>query len=407
MRARADGAMWSAFGKEPHPLKELDLLPEDTAFAIYADMDVPLVWKTIENELKQLHLPAVDKGLASFPDQFKSATGLSLDDALGSLGGGYGVIFTLNESKQVTVPLGANSMEIPDPALAIFFKVKNDAIYNRVDQVTTGNPLVARMNQNGMKTLSLSFPLPLPISLSPTLARSGDYLFLTSSDSLLQEIIAVQTGKKSGFKSTPEFKKLSQGIPNEGNNFTLVSEKFGKSFSQAMQAVASTQSGALGGQTKMWQDMIKSNATFSYSVSVNGSEGWEAFGNGNKSMGSAAVILPAVAVGGALAAIAIPNFVRARATAQANAVGLRQRGGVSRSPQNACIINLRLIDSAKQEWALENHKQNSDTPTEQDLAPYFGAGASAKFPVCPQGGKYIIGAIGDKPTCSIPGHVLP
>ena len=150
-----DGLMWSAFGKEPHRLKELDLLPENTAFAIYADADVPLVWKTVESELKQLHLPDVDKALASFPEQFKSAAGISLDDALGSLGGGYGVIFTLDDSKEVTLPIGTNSLDIPSPALAIFFKVKNDAIYNRVDEVTKGMPLVAKMNQGGMKTISL------------------------------------------------------------------------------------------------------------------------------------------------------------------------------------------------------------------------------------------------------------
>ena len=78
---QADGAMWSAFGKEPHPLKELDLLPEDTAFAIYADLDVPLVWKTVEKELKQLHLPAVDKALATFPDAIQvQRPASSLDD---------------------------------------------------------------------------------------------------------------------------------------------------------------------------------------------------------------------------------------------------------------------------------------------------------------------------------------
>ena len=60
----------------------------------------------------------------------------------------------------------------------------------------------------------MAIPLPLPDQPQPTLARSGDYLILTSSDKLLQDIIAVQSGKKSGFKSTAEFKKLSQGIPN-------------------------------------------------------------------------------------------------------------------------------------------------------------------------------------------------
>ena len=68
----------------------------------------------------QLHLPDVDKALASLPAQFKSSAGISLDDALGSLGGGYGVIFTLDESKQVTLPIPTSPMQIPEPGLAIF-----------------------------------------------------------------------------------------------------------------------------------------------------------------------------------------------------------------------------------------------------------------------------------------------
>ncbi|MGA2544711.1 MAG: hypothetical protein ABSG78_24440 [Verrucomicrobiota bacterium] len=82
----SDGVIWSAFGKEAHPLKELDLLPENTAFATYADLDVPLLWKTIEKELKQLHLPEVDKGLAEFPAKFRAGAGISFDDVLNSLG---------------------------------------------------------------------------------------------------------------------------------------------------------------------------------------------------------------------------------------------------------------------------------------------------------------------------------
>jgi len=381
---QADGAMWSAFGKEAHSLKELDLLPENTAFAVYADLDVPLVWKTVESELKQLHLPEVDQALAAFPEQFKSRTGMSLDDLLGSLGGGYGVILTLDESKQVTVPLGVSTMQIPDPGLAIFFKVKNDAIYTRVDQLTTGNPLVAKMTENGMKTISLSLPLPLPISLSPTLGRIGDYLFLTSSDKLRQDILAVQTGKKSGYKSTAEFKKLSQGVPDEGNNFVLITEKLGKTVNQATEG--------MGVQAKNFHDMWASNANaFTYSVSVNGPEGWESFANGSQSVGSTAVVMPAVAAGGLLAAIAIPNFVRARTTSQ----------------QNACINNLRIIDAAKQQWALENHKQSSDTPTPQDLQPYMGRGIAGELPVCPADPmhtfqtSYIINNVGTMPTCKV------
>ena len=72
--------------------------------------------------------------------------------------------------------------------------------------------------------------------------------------------------------------------------------------------------------------------------------------------------------------------------------------------RNACIANLRLIYAAKQAWALDKSKTDSDVPTEQDLLPYLKGGV---FPVCPAGGIYTIGAVGVSPTCSIPGHVLP
>jgi hypothetical protein len=75
--------------------------------------------------------------------------------------------------------------------------------------------------------------------------------------------------------------------------------------------------------------------------------------------------------------------------------------------QNACINNLRLIDSSKQQWALENRKQITDTPTWEDLRPYFGRGPNGELPVCPGGGAYTVNTIGERPVCSIAGHVLP
>src|ERR1700759_5034593 len=83
-------------------------------------------------------------------------------------------------------------------------------------------------------------------------------------------------------------------------------------------------------------------------------------------------IMIVVAIIGLLAAIAIPNFVRARSTSQ----------------QNACINNLRLIDAAKQQWALERGQPSSSTPTldsdaNTGLQPYLGRGSSGSVPFCP------------------------
>jgi hypothetical protein len=71
---------------------------------------------------------------------------------------------------------------------------------------------------------------------------------------------------------------------------------------------------------------------------------------------------------------------------------------------NTCINNLRQIDAAKQQWALENDKTADTIPPAQDLLQYL---SNMVFPVCPSGGTYTINAVGVPPTCSIPGHVLP
>ena len=91
---------------------------------------------------------------------------------------------------------------------------------------------------------------------------------------------------------------------------------------------------------------------------------------------------------GLLAAIAIPNFVKARNTAQ----------------MNVCLNNLRQIEGAKQMWALETKKEVTDTPTQSDLTAYLKDG---QLPICPAGGAYTINAVGKASACSIPNHHLP
>ncbi|HZL12701.1 MAG TPA: hypothetical protein VFC85_01025 [Verrucomicrobiae bacterium] len=75
--------------------------------------------------------------------------------------------------------------------------------------------------------------------------------------------------------------------------------------------------------------------------------------------------------------------------------------------RNLCINNLRQIDAAKNQWALENNKTAGAIPTAQDIAPYLKLDANGNIPGCPSGGVYTLGAVGVLPTCSIPGHALP
>jgi prepilin-type N-terminal cleavage/methylation domain-containing protein len=95
-------------------------------------------------------------------------------------------------------------------------------------------------------------------------------------------------------------------------------------------------------------------------------------------------IMIVVAIIGLLASIAIPNFVKARATSQ----------------KNGCINNLRQIDGAKQQLLLE--KGDSANLDNTSLTPYLGRGANGQWPTCPttQNDTYTVGDKDNAPTCS-------
>ena len=109
-------------------------------------------------------------------------------------------------------------------------------------------------------------------------------------------------------------------------------------------------------------------------------------------------IMIVVAIIGLLAAIAIPNFIKARATSQ----------------QNACINNLRQIDAAINEWALETGQSNGNTIGGiATVSAYIKLNANSSVPGCPAGGTYTTTSVGSTPqiSCSLstatPAHKLP
>jgi len=104
-------------------------------------------------------------------------------------------------------------------------------------------------------------------------------------------------------------------------------------------------------------------------------------------MGYIAIVLSLIIIP-VLLAVAIPNFVQARKHAQ----------------RQACISNLRAIEGAKAQWAVEHKNVPADVPKEADI---FGADKYIESkPICPAGGTYRLNAVSNKPTCSIPGHEL-
>jgi hypothetical protein len=70
----------------------------------------------------------------------------------------------------------------------------------------------------------------------------------------------------------------------------------------------------------------------------------------------------------------------------------------AQSKVNACLANMRQLQTAKVEWAKDHGKKPMDVPTDAEL---FGSGLYLRAkPYCPEDGTYELGPVSMKPTCT-------
>ena len=98
-------------------------------------------------------------------------------------------------------------------------------------------------------------------------------------------------------------------------------------------------------------------------------------------------LMMVITILGLLAAIAMPSFTNARTT----------------SRTNACINNLRQLTGAKDQWAMENAKSETDPVVMNGVAIYVKGG----LPECPSSGSYMFTTVRMSATCTIAGHTHP
>jgi len=102
-------------------------------------------------------------------------------------------------------------------------------------------------------------------------------------------------------------------------------------------------------------------------------------------------IMIVVAIIALLAAIAIPNFMKARHSTQ----------------QTACINNLRVIKHAKEQAAAALHWTDGSNIVTTVVNTYIDGTTT---PECPIGGTYTYQVLGSNPTCNVTtptSHILP
>lgn len=310
---KGEGLLWRAMGEKPHALNELNLMPADAVMAGFSDFSLSALWQWFRKEAEASNLPKLKTAVASVEPELQKL-GIPLEKILQSLDGGMGFLLTLDAEKTIAIPAGQPGLTIPEPGLAIMIAVKDDTLFNLLAQKL---PMAQKTEEKGMKKLLIPLP-PMPVPLKPTIVHKDGMLILASHEQVVESMFQARD-KGKGLTATEEFQKLAAGIPQSGNAFRFIHPRFFRALASVQKsAMSMSPSGGEQGQTlRELFDFLQREWKF-YGVVENTSEGMVMTFNHNLKL-EYLLALPAMGVAGTAAAVAVPNFMKAREKAKENA----------------------------------------------------------------------------------------
>lgn len=381
----ADKPLWTGLtGGAPGAMQFLQTQPDSCVLGLETAARPEDIWKLVRQGMLLFGCKGDTQKLESQLEKAQKEMGVSPDALFASLTGGLAVTIHMDPAKQIRLPLGDNPIVIPEPGFVIAANVKNDTLLQfilhgfaqdgkKLSEKTVANCTVHQVVR----------PLPAPFTLQPAFTIQNGHFYLASTPALLEKTLApVSTAtlaKKAAFASAFSGKNAT------GNAFFYCDARLRQTLQDVLTEVQQSSSG--NPQFKGISALLDPGsipAESSYWVLRKTRDGLLLTGTGSgKGIRQLVSGNPGMPV--MLAAVAIPNFAKARSDAQ----------------KAVCIANLKQIYAAKQQWALEHNKSDGAVPTWEDLKPYLG---NAGVMTCPKGGQYQINPLGQHPTCSYPGH---
>ncbi len=373
-------------GGEPSPMRIHAYLPKDTVFARSGSGDLKTLWQLAKAGVVEFGGSEAAAGMQMGLDMFAAQAGVSADALIASIAAEGAVALQLSSTSTATLPMEGQALTVPAPSLVLILAVNDSTIIDTIKRsfATALQMPLPEVRVGDATVYNLPFPVPAPFPVQITLATHGNYLLIGSSSEVVTSALDAAT-KGTGLKSTPEYKVLfTSSAPNNGIQF--VSSRLGATL-RALRDQSMGQNDP-GEEFKALMDLLKrveqgfdTSAAFSFYNLPTGVQVSGVSASGSQQVIGSALALPV----GVMAGIAIPSIVRARTVAQ----------------QASCINNLRMMDAAKEQWALDKNKIQGDDVVIEEVEQFMHMP-----PVCPQGGTYTYGPIGTMPTCSHPEHEL-
>ncbi len=380
-----DLPLWRALvGTAPKELTSLNFIPADSVLTRICINEPAQLWTMIKSGITEIGGDEAETNFAMGIEMLTAQMGISIDELIASLDGEGFFSVQLSTTKTITLPLtpGQDPLSIPEPSLLIGLSVKNDTLRTLIStQLKKSGMPIGEITVDNNTIQSINIPAPLHIPLKLSFTTDSGMLLLASNDEILKTALTTKK-TKSGLVNTKEFKTAFDGLPLKNNGLLYIAPRFSKVITDIqMQAMANSSDITSDETIALIKNITGMSEPQSAALIIqNLKSGISIKGissSGGREIAASVIAAPV----GMVAAIAIPSFIKARSTSQ----------------KNACINNLRQLDSAKEQWALAEKKVTGVTPDVKGVLEYI---KGEKMPICPDGGTYTLNAIGENPTCS-------
>ncbi len=386
--ADSDKLVYQLLGGEPRALKSLPYAVDDTALLLVSNTDFVQFWNQIKQGVTQFGGPQAADMLQSRLQSMQQHGQIDAEDLLSSLGNEFFLSLQLSKTTKVTLPMGQQTLEVPQPSFLLGVQLKSDMLLKTMlGKLQEAKLPVVQQTEGDVVLHSVNLPIPLPVPVQPTLAYQDGMLLIGSTPDAVTAAMAARAEKK-GLTADATFKKLFHGMPDKVNGIYYVSPRVAEfilDLQKKALAMAPKDDPEVTALTK-WMGQLTANRKSVHAAMyrINQPDGIYAestlaFGGEHPAIAFSTAPL------GIMAAVAIPAMVKARDHAR----------------DIRCMNNLHQIDMAKQTWALKENKEDGSPVTWEDLK--YMAESNLR---CPKGGEYKLNPLGENPTCSVHGDLL-
>lgn len=210
---KGGGLIWDMFGEQPHTLQVLSLAPDNTAALMHSDLDVKRVIDWADTVFGEML--GGESIMANAPPE--------VQDILDSFGNEAGFLMTLDSENKMTLPGfmfdREEDLELDGVAFALLLRVNDDTLMEMLGEAMGGGfgaPEGTKVGGVTIHSIPLPIPLPIKMDLSPCYFQVGNYMVLSSAESLAKRM-AEAHGGKGRLVDDANFKALAKGLSLKAN----------------------------------------------------------------------------------------------------------------------------------------------------------------------------------------------